>query len=59
MKWLRYQKRNNAGKTYIYVFRGLRIKKAALTALTAETFTGGVLLGAFKNFAKFTIKHLR
>ena len=29
----------------------LRIKKVALTA---EAFTGGVLIGAFKSFAKFT-----
>ena len=35
--------------------KGLRIKKVALTA---EAFTGGVLLGAFKNFPKFTVKHL-
>ena len=40
-----YQKGNNAGKTKIYVFRGLRVKKVALNA---EAFTGGVLLGAFK-----------
>ena len=32
---------------------GLMIKKAVLTA---EIFTEGV---AFKNFAKFTVKHLR
>ena len=40
----------------MYVFRGLRVKKVASKA---EAFTGGVLLGAFKNFAKFTVKHLR
>ena len=26
--------------------------------MTAEAFTRGVLLGAFKNFTKFTVKHL-
>ena len=34
----------------------LRIKKVALTV---EAFTGGVLLGVFKNFPNFTVKHLR
>ena len=40
----------------MHVFRGLRVKKVASKA---ETFTGGVLIGVFKNFAKFTVKHLR
>ena len=34
----------------------LRIKKVALTA---EAFTGGVLLGAFEKLPKVTVKHLR
>ena len=51
-----YQKANNTAKTQIYVFRGLRYKKVASKA---EAFTGGVLLGAFKNFAKFTVEYLR
>ena len=51
-----YQKAKFAGRMQIYVFRGLRVKKVALKA---EAFTGGVLLGAFKNFAKFTVEHLR
>ena len=38
-----------------YVFRGLKIKMAALTA---EACIGRVLLDAFKNFEKFTVKHL-
>ena len=45
-----------AGKPYIYVIRGLRVKKVASKA---EAFTAGVLLGALKNFAKFTVEHLR
>ena len=34
----------------------LRIKEVALAA---EALIGGVLLSAFRNFARFTVKHLR
>ena len=57
MKWLRnIKKKTNAGKTQIYVFRGLRVKKFALKS---EALTGGVLHNTFNNFANFTVKHLR
>ena len=40
-------------RIYIYVFRGLRVKRVELKL---EVLTGGVLQSAFNNFAKFTIK---
>ena len=46
----------NAGKTQIYVFRGLRVKKVTLKS---KALTGGVIHSVFNNFAKFTVKHLR
>ena len=55
MKWLSNIKKQIMLGKRIYVFRGLSVKKVTSKA---ETFTG-VLLGAFKNFAKFTVKHLR
>ena len=52
MKWLRNRK-SDAGKTYIYVFRGLRVKQVELKS---EAFTGGVLESASNNFAKLAKK---
>ena len=47
MKWFRnIYKKSNSGKTQIYVFRGLRVKKVKLK------------LDASNNFANFTVKHL-
>ena len=45
MKWLGNIKKQIMLGKQIYVFRGLRVKKVASKA---EAFTGGVLLGAFK-----------
>ena len=47
--------KSNAGKTQIYDFGGLRVKKVELKI---EALTGGVLQIAFNNFAKFSVKHL-
>ena len=55
MKRLKNIKKSNAGRTCIYVFRGLRVKKVALKS---EALTGGVLQGPFNNFKKLTVKHL-
>ena len=40
MKWLRNIKKINVGKTYVYVFHGLRVKKVELKL---EALTRGVL----------------
>ena len=55
MKWLRNIKKSNAGKTSLYIFRSLKVKKVELK-LGAPT--GGVQQSAFNNFAKFAVKHL-
>ena len=54
MNWLRNIKKSNAGKTYIYVFRGLRVKKVPLKS---QALTGGVPQGAFNHGEQFCKIH--